>query len=93
MIKAVAHAVAHAEVLGLCLREQLVTRAAHFKFQSLNMPQIPVTSLPPSPCCHGILLSPETLPITITSQTGLQRSHMTSLQVENPVYRASVFLY
>ena len=35
MIKAVAHAVALAEVLGLCLREQLVTHAAHFKFQSL----------------------------------------------------------
>ena len=35
MIKAVAHAVAHAEVLELCLREQLVTHAGHFKFQSL----------------------------------------------------------
>ena len=35
MITTVAHAVAHAEVLGLCLREQLVTHAAHFKFQSL----------------------------------------------------------
>ena len=32
--KTVAHAVAHAEVLGLCLREQLVTHTAHFKFQS-----------------------------------------------------------
>ena len=37
MIKAVARAVALAEVLGLCLREQLVTLAAHFKFQSLYM--------------------------------------------------------
>ena len=37
MIKAVAHAVAHAKVLELCLREQLVTHAAHFKFQSLPM--------------------------------------------------------
>ena len=35
-MKAVAHAVAHPEVLGLCLREQLVTHAAHFKFQSLD---------------------------------------------------------
>ena len=33
----VAHAVTHAEVLGLCLREQLVTHAAHFKFQSLQV--------------------------------------------------------
>ena len=36
MIKAVAHAVAHVEVLGLCVREQLVTHATHFKFQSLG---------------------------------------------------------
>ena len=28
-------AVAHADILELCLREQLVTHAAHFKFQSL----------------------------------------------------------
>ena len=31
----VANAVSHAEVLGLYLREQLVTHAIHFKFQSL----------------------------------------------------------
>ena len=37
MIKAVAHAVTHAKVLELRLREQLVTHAAHFKFQSLHM--------------------------------------------------------
>ena len=32
---AVAHAVAHSEVRELCLHEQPVTRAAHFKFQFL----------------------------------------------------------
>ena len=36
MIKAVACTVAYTEVLGLCLHEQLVTHAAHFKFQSLE---------------------------------------------------------
>ena len=38
---AVEHAVAHAEVLELCLCEQLVTHAAHFKFQSLSIQLIP----------------------------------------------------
>ena len=37
MIKAVAHAVAQADILGLCLREQLVTHAAHIKFRSLQV--------------------------------------------------------
>ena len=36
---AVADAVAHVEVLGLCVREQLVTHATHFKFQSLAIPK------------------------------------------------------
>ena len=33
-------------------------------------------------CCHGILLFAETPPITIISQMGLQRSHITSSQCE-----------
>ena len=44
--EAVAHTIAHAEVLELCMHEQPVAHAVHFKFQSLKIPKT-------SPLCQS----------------------------------------
>ena len=60
MIKAVAHAVTHAKVLELRLREQLVTHAAHFKFQSLMFSIRQPSTLPPPPSTHKMKIEEAT---------------------------------
>ena len=73
MIKAVAHTVAHAEVLGLCLREQLVTYTAHFKFQSMNLifPILPMEYIFVEIFLSSLFFKENTRTIAITQSLGV----------------------